>query len=68
MNYSTDYTAYTREILMQKVQYENGEQRFKACLGCRTNSCCTCLEGMVARQKSSIAALTHDYAERTDRR
>ncbi len=33
MNYSNEYTAYSRENLMQKIQMRMSEQRFKHVLG-----------------------------------
>ena len=33
MDYSNEYTAYSRENLMQKIQMRMSEQRFKHVLG-----------------------------------
>lgn len=67
MNYSTDYTAYTREILMQKVQMRMSEQRFKHVLGVEQTAVALAERYGCSPEKASIAALTHDYAkERPD--
>ncbi|MBO0461164.1 MULTISPECIES: bis(5'-nucleosyl)-tetraphosphatase (symmetrical) YqeK [Enterococcus] len=67
MNYSTDYTAYTREVLMQKVQMRMSEQRFKHVLGVEQTAIALAEKYGCSPEKASIAALTHDYAkERPD--
>lgn len=65
--YGTQYTFYTRELLIEKVQMRMSEQRFAHVL--RVEEMAVGLAGRYGAsiEKASIAALTHDYAkERPD--
>ncbi|HBL1284538.1 TPA: bis(5'-nucleosyl)-tetraphosphatase (symmetrical) YqeK [Enterococcus faecium] len=67
MDYSNEYTAYSRENLMQKIQMRMSEQRFKHVLGVEETAVALAKKYGASPEKSSIAALTHDYAkERPD--
>lgn len=67
MNYSEEYTAYSREILMQKVQMRMSERRFQHVLGVEETAIALAAKYGCSTEKASIAALTHDYAkERPD--
>ena len=67
MNYSEEYTGYTREILMQKIQMRMSERRFKHVLGVEEMAIALAEKYGCSPEKASIAALTHDYAkERPD--
>lgn len=67
MDYSNEYTAYSRENLMQKIQMRMSEQRFKHVLGVEETAVALAKKYGVSPEKASIAALTHDYAkERPD--
>ena len=67
MDYSNEYTAYSRENLMQKIQMRMSEQRFKHVLGVEEIAVALAKKYGASPEKASIAALTHDYAkERPD--
>lgn len=67
MNYSEEYTGYSREILMQKIQMRMSERRFKHVLGVEEMAIALSEKYGCSPEKASIAALTHDYAkERPD--
>lgn len=67
MDYSNEYTAYSRENLMQKIQMRMSEQRFKHVLGVEETDVALAKKYGASPEKASIAALTHDYAkERPD--
>ena len=67
MDYSNEYTAYSRENLMQKIQMRMSEQRFKHVLGVEETAVALAKKYGASPEKASIAALTHDYAkERPD--
>ncbi|PQE67644.1 bis(5'-nucleosyl)-tetraphosphatase (symmetrical) YqeK [Enterococcus faecium] len=67
MDYSNEYTAYSRENLMQKIQMGMSEQRFKHVLGVEETAVALAKKYGASPEKASIAALTHDYAkERPD--
>ncbi|HGF8240928.1 TPA: bis(5'-nucleosyl)-tetraphosphatase (symmetrical) YqeK [Enterococcus faecium] len=67
MDYSNEYTAYSRENLMQKIQMRMSEQRFKHVLGVEETAVALAKKYGASPEKTSIAALTHDYAkERPD--
>lgn len=67
MDYSNEYTAYSRENLMQKIQMRMSEQRFKHVLGVEETAVALAKKYDASPEKASIAALTHDYAkERPD--
>ncbi|WP_270263854.1 bis(5'-nucleosyl)-tetraphosphatase (symmetrical) YqeK [Enterococcus lactis] len=67
MDYSNEYTAYSRKNLMQKIQMRMSEQRFKHVLGVEETAVALAKKYGASPEKASIAALTHDYAkERPD--
>ncbi|EOT42583.1 MULTISPECIES: bis(5'-nucleosyl)-tetraphosphatase (symmetrical) YqeK [Enterococcus] len=67
MKYSENYTAMDRELLMQKVQMQMSERRFKHVLGVEETAIALAEKYGASLEKASIAALTHDYAkERSD--
>ena len=67
MDYSNEYTASSRENLMQKIQMRMSEQRFKHVLGVEETAVALAKKYGASPEKASIAALTHDYAkERPD--
>lgn len=67
MDYSNEYTAYSRENLVQKIQMRMSEQRFKHVLGVEETAVALAKKYGASPEKASIAALTHDYAkERPD--
>lgn len=67
MKYSNNYTAMDRELLMQKVQMQMSERRFKHVLGVEETAIALAEKYGASPEKASIAALTHDYAkERSD--
>lgn len=67
MKYSDNYTAMDRELLMQKVQMQMSERRFKHVLGVEETAIALAEKYGASPEKASIAALTHDYAkERSD--
>lgn len=67
MNYRKEYTAYSRETLMQKVQMRMSERRFQHVLGVEETAIALAAKYGCSPEKASIAALTHDYAkERPD--
>ncbi len=67
MDYSSHYTADTRETLMQKVQMRMSERRFQHVLGVEKMAVALAEKYGCSPEKASIAALTHDYAkERPD--
>ncbi|MDG4621317.1 bis(5'-nucleosyl)-tetraphosphatase (symmetrical) YqeK [Enterococcus lactis] len=67
MDYNNEYTAYSRENLMQKIQMRMSEQRFKHVLGVEETAVALAKKYGASPEKASIAALTHDYAkERPD--
>ncbi|WP_229233717.1 MULTISPECIES: bis(5'-nucleosyl)-tetraphosphatase (symmetrical) YqeK [unclassified Enterococcus] len=67
MDYNQSYTAYSREMLLQKVQMRMSEQRFKHVLGVEEAAVALAEKYGASPEKASIAALTHDYAkERPD--
>lgn len=56
-----------RELLMQKVQMQMSEKRFKHVLGVEETAIALANKYDASPEKASIAALTHDYAkERND--
>ncbi|OJG15349.1 HAD superfamily hydrolase [Enterococcus canintestini] len=56
-----------RELLMQKVQMQMSERRFKHVLGVEETAIALAEKYGASPEKASIAALTHDYAkERSD--
>lgn len=67
MNYSEEYTGYSRERLIQKIQMRMSERRFKHVLGVEEMAIALAEKYGCSPEKASIAALTHDYAkERPD--
>ena len=61
------YSAYDREMLMEKVQMRMSEKRFAHVLGVEEMAVGLAARNQVDVAKASIAALTHDYAkERPD--
>lgn len=67
MKYSDNYTAMDRKLLMQKVQMQMSEKRFKHVLGVEETAIALASKYGASPEKASIAALTHDYAkERSD--
>lgn len=67
MKYSDQYTNLARELLMQKVQMQMSEKRFKHVLGVEETAVALAKKYGASKEKASIAALTHDYAkERPD--
>lgn len=67
MTLSKNYDAYQREELMQKVQMQMSERRFKHVLGVEEMAVALAAKYGASETKASIAALTHDYAkERPD--
>ena len=63
MNYSEEYTGYSREILLQKIQMRMSEHRFKHVLGVEEMAIALAEKYGCSPEKASIAALTHDYAK-----
>ena len=67
MNYNEEYTDYSRETLMQKIQMRMSEHRFKHVLGVEEVAVALAEKYGCSPEKASITALTHDYAkERPD--
>lgn len=67
MNYSGKYTKLERELLMQRVQMQMSEKRFRHVLGVEETAIALAGKYGTSLEKASIAALTHDYAkERSD--
>lgn len=67
MTYSDSYTKMDRELLMQRVQMQMSEKRFKHVLGVEEAAIALAGKYGASVEKASIAALTHDYAkERPD--
>lgn len=67
MKYSGKYTEMERELLMQRVQMQMSEKRFKHVLGVEEAAIALAEKYGASPEKASIAALTHDYAkERPD--
>lgn len=67
MNYSGKYTKLERELLMQRVQMQISEKRFRHVLGVEETAIALAGKYGASLEKASIAALTHDYAkERSD--
>ncbi|EOT29047.1 bis(5'-nucleosyl)-tetraphosphatase (symmetrical) YqeK [Enterococcus saccharolyticus] len=67
MNYSGKYTKLERELLMQRVQMQMSEKRFRHVLGVEETAIALAGKYGASLEKASIAALTHDYAkERSD--
>ena len=67
MDYSNEYTAYSREKKKKKIQMRMSEQRFKHVLGVEETAVALAKKYGASPEKASIAALTHDYAkERPD--
>lgn len=67
MKNSEQYTSEKREQLMQRVQMQMSERRFKHVLGVEETAIALAKKYGASPEKTSIAALTHDYAkERPD--
>lgn len=67
MKYSGNYTQLERELLMQRVQMQMSEKRFRHVLGVEETAIALAGRYDASLEKASIAALTHDYAkERSD--
>lgn len=67
MKNSEQYTSKKREQLMQRVQMQMSERRFKHVLGVEETAIALAKKYGASPEKASIAALTHDYAkERPD--
>jgi predicted HD superfamily hydrolase involved in NAD metabolism len=67
MKYSGNYTRLERELLMQRVQMQMSEKRFRHVLGVEETAIALAGRYGASLEKASIAALTHDYAkERSD--
>lgn len=67
MKNSEQYTSEKREQLMQRVQMQMSERRFKHVLGVEETAIALAKKYGASPEKASIAALTHDYAkERPD--
>lgn len=67
MKYSGNYTQLERELLMQRVQMQMSEKRFRHVLGVEETAIALAGQYGASLEKASIAALTHDYAkERSD--
>lgn len=67
MDFSKKYTSFEREELMQRVQMQMSERRFKHVLGVEEMAIALAAKYGASAEKASIAALTHDYAkERPD--
>ena len=67
MEFSGSYTPLKREELMQKVQMQMSERRFRHVLGVEETAVALAGRYGCSQEKASIAALTHDYAkERPD--
>lgn len=67
LNYSGQYTKDDRATLLEKVQKQMSEKRFRHVLGVEESAICLAEKYQVSAEKTSIAALTHDYAkERSD--
>ncbi|WP_207940207.1 HD domain-containing protein [Enterococcus sp. DIV2402] len=67
MKYSGNYTQLERELLMQCVQMQMSEKRFRHVLGVEETAIALAGRYGASLEKASIAALTHDYAkERSD--
>ncbi|HPR80364.1 MAG TPA: bis(5'-nucleosyl)-tetraphosphatase (symmetrical) YqeK [Enterococcus sp.] len=67
MKYSGNYTQLDRELLMQRVQMQMSERRFRHVLGVEETAIALAGRYGASLEKASIAALTHDYAkERSD--
>ena len=67
MDNSHSYTPFDREALMQKVQMQMSERRFRHVLGVEEAAVALAARVGCSQEKASIAALTHDYAkERPD--
>lgn len=63
MDFSKKYTPFEREELIQRVQMQMSEQRFKHVLGVEEMAIALAAKYGVSEEKASIAALTHDYAK-----
>lgn len=63
MNYSEKYTVMNREELMQRVQMQMSEKRFKHVLGVEETAIVLAAKYGESLEKASIAALIHDYAK-----
>ena len=63
MSWITNYDAAQRELLMQKVQMQMSERRFRHVLGVEETAVALAAKYGVDEAKASIAALTHDYAK-----
>ncbi len=59
----TNYDAAQRELLMQKVQMQMSERRFRHVLGVEETAVALAAKYGADEAKASIAALTHDYAK-----
>ncbi|MCD5001006.1 bis(5'-nucleosyl)-tetraphosphatase (symmetrical) YqeK [Enterococcus saccharolyticus] len=67
MNNSEIYTELDRELLIQKVQMQMSEKRFRHVLGVEEAAIALAGKYGASIEKASIAALVHDYAkERPD--
>lgn len=67
MKNSEQYTSEKREQLMQRVQMQMSERRFKHVLGVEETAIALAKKYGASPEKASIASLTHDYAkERPD--
>ncbi len=66
-DYSGKYIVYDRQRLIEQVQMQMSEKRFKHVLGVEEMAVGLAAKYDVSVEKASIAALTHDYAkERPD--
>jgi predicted HD superfamily hydrolase involved in NAD metabolism len=63
MKYSGNYTRLERELLMQRVQMQMSEKRFRHVLGVEETAIALAGRYGASLEKASIAALTHDYAK-----
>ena len=63
MSWITNYDAAQRELLMQKVQMQMSERRFRHVLGVEETAVALAAKYGADEAKASIAALTHDYAK-----
>ncbi len=63
MKYSGNYTRLEREVLMQRVQMQMSEKRFRHVLGVEETAIALAGRYGASLEKASITALTHDYAK-----
>lgn len=67
IDYVSDYTEAAREDLIQRVQMQISEKRFRHVLGVEKAAIALAKKYGVSATKASIAALTHDYAKERSR-